>query len=177
MPTQGLPAAIIASGCALRADAPASVLAGGRESRSRPGNQNGSVVDGDPSSFVVTYDGSSAHEDWFAVTLTETVQIARVVFRHGHNFHDGGWFDTRGGKPRVQVMTRSGGAWETVGELGGYPATTATNGGGIEDGQAFECRLGRPVMAAAVRVIGVPSSGDDANQKFSSCGELEAFSE
>ena len=47
----------------------ASVLADGQESRSRQGNQNGSIIDGDPSSFVVTYDGSAAKEDWYAVTL------------------------------------------------------------------------------------------------------------
>ncbi|MGO9470668.1 MAG: glycoside hydrolase family 127 protein, partial [Isosphaeraceae bacterium] len=157
--------------------APASVLTDGRESRSRRGNQHGSVIDGDPSTFVVTYDGSSAQEDWYAVTLPEPAQIVRVVFRHGRNFHDGGWFDTHGGKPRVQVKTQSGGEWETVGELGGYPATTTANGGSIEDGQPFECRLGRPVTVLAVRVLGTPSCGDNPNQRFSSCGELEAFSE
>ena len=76
---------------------------------------------------MVTYDGTSAKEDWYAVTLPAPARIARVVFKHGQNFHDGGWFDTRGGKPRVQVQTKSGGAWETVGELAGYPATTATD--------------------------------------------------
>jgi DUF1680 family protein len=155
--------------------APASFLADGQESRSRPGNQNGSIIDGDPSSFVVTYNGSSATEDWYAVTLQAPVQIARVVFKHGHSFHDGGWFDTRRGKPHVQVRTTSNGAWETVGELGGYPATTASDNGDIADGQAFECRLARSASAVAVRVFGVPSSGDNANQNFSSCGELEAF--
>ena len=158
-------------------NAPAPVLADGRESRSRQGNQNGSIIDGDPSSFVVTYNGSAAREDWYAVTLAAPARIARVVFKHGQSFHDGGWFDTCGGKPRVQVQTRSGGPWETVGELGGYPATTATNGSDLEDGQALECRLGRSVSAVAVRVLGVPSRGDDANQAFSSCGELEAFPE
>ena len=155
----------------------ASILADGHESRSRQGNQHGSINDGAPSSFVVTYDGSSAPEDWYAVTVSEPVQIARVVFVHGHSFHDGGWFDARGGKPRVQVQKSSGGAWETVGELGAYPATTATDDGDIEDGRAFECRLGRPVKAVAVRVLGMPASGDNLNQKFSSCGELEALSE
>ncbi|HKI18575.1 MAG TPA: hypothetical protein VKA15_11875, partial [Isosphaeraceae bacterium] len=116
-------------------------------------------------------------EDWFAVTLPAPVRIARVVFKHGQSFHDGGWFDTRRGKPRVQVRTKSGGAWETVGDLGGYPATTAADGGGIEDGQAFECRLDRPLTAVAARVLGVPASGDDRNQNFSSCSELEAFSD
>ncbi len=155
----------------------ASVLADGQESRSRQGNQNGSIIDGDPASFVVTYNGSAAKEDWYAVTLAAPARIARVVFKHGQSFHDGGWFDTRGGKPQVQVQRTSSGPWETVGKLGGYPATTATDDRAIEAGQAFECRLGSAVSAVAVRVLGVPSSGDNASQKFSSCGELEAFSE
>lgn len=154
-----------------------SVLADGRESRSRQGNQNGSIIDGDPSSFVVTYDGSHAKEDWYAVTLAAPVRIGRVVFKHGQNFHDGGWFDTRGGKPQVQIQRTAGVPWETVGELRGYPATTTTDGRDIEEGHAFECRLGSSVSAVAVRVLGVPSSGDDASQRFSSCGELEAFPE
>ena len=47
----------------------------------------------------------------------------------------------------------------------------------IEEGHALECRLGRPAVAVAVRVVGVPSSGDKPNQAFSSCSELEAFSD
>ena len=115
-----------------------SLLADGEESRSRRGNQNGSIIDDDPSSFVVTFNGRPAKEDWYAVTLAQPAEIKRVVFMHGQSFHDGGWFDTRGGKPRVQVQQQKGGPWETVGELGAYPATTATERGGIEFGQPFE---------------------------------------
>ena len=63
--------ATTAFGCALgvKSANKASVLEDGRESRSRQGNQNGSIIDGDPSSVVVTYDGSTAKQDWFAVTL------------------------------------------------------------------------------------------------------------
>jgi DUF1680 family protein len=154
-----------------------SLLAGGEEGRSRLGNQNGSIVDGDPGSFVVTYDGSPAREDWYAVTLPDPARIGRVVFAHGRNFHDGGWFIASNGKPRVQVQRTKGGRWETVGELASYPATTATDPAGIQRGQSFELRLDRPVSAVAVRVIGTPSRGDNSNQAFSSCGELQAFAE
>jgi hypothetical protein len=154
----------------------ASVLADGQESRSRRGNQNGSIIDGDPWSFVVTFDGTSATADWYAVTLRSPVRIARVLFRHGENFHDGGWFDTTVDKPRIQAQMKAGGDWLTVGELAGYPDTTATENGGLTAGQAFECHLGRPVSAVALRVIGRPSSGDNSRQAFSSCAELEAFS-
>jgi DUF1680 family protein len=159
------------------ATAPLSILAEGQESRSRGGNQIGSIIDGDPASFVVTFDGGSAKEDWYAVSLPGPARIGRVVFRHGHNFHDGGWFNASAGKPRVQVKTSRDGPWQTVGELGGYPATTATDHAGIAEGQPFECRLSRPVSLVAVRVIGVPASGDDADQCFSSCAELAAFSD
>ena len=79
--------------------------------------------------------------------------MSRVVFKHGRSFHDGGWFDTRGGKPQVQSSTHPG---RTVGDCrrtGAYPATTATDNRDIEDGEAFECRLAGPAAAAAVRIL------------------------
>lgn len=152
-----------------------SLLAEGEESRSRLGNQNGSIIDGDASSFVVTYDGTMAREDWYAVTLAEPARIGRIVFTHGQNFHDGGWFDSSAGKPRVQVQRAQGAGWEAVGELASYPATTATHAAGIQRGHSFELRLERPATAVAIRVIGTPASGDNPDQAFSSCGELQAF--
>ncbi len=154
-----------------------SLLADGEESRSRRGNQPGSIIDDDPSSFVVTFNGRLAKEDWYAVALAQPAELKSVVFFHGQSFHDGGWFDTRGGKPRVQVQQKKNGSWETIGELRTYPATTATERGGIEFGQPFELHLDRPVEAVAVRVIGVPSRGDNPKQAFSSCGELQAFAD
>lgn len=154
-----------------------SLLADGEESRSRPGNQQGSIIDGDPASFAVTFDARPATEDWFAVTLPAAVNIGRVVFAHGQNFHDGGWFDVSAGKPRVQIQRAPGVPWETVGELADYPATTATSNSGLKPGQKFTLRLTASVPAIAVRVVGKPAGGDNAKQAFSSCGELEAFTE
>jgi hypothetical protein len=154
-----------------------SLLADGEESRSRQGNQNGSILDGDSASFVVTFDGKPAQEDWFAVTLPAPATISRVVFAHGKEFHDGGWFDASGGKPRVQVQRQKGGAWETVGELSDYPTTSATNNGRLKAGQQFTLRLVSPIQAVAVRVIAQPASGDNSKQAFSSCAELEAFAD
>jgi hypothetical protein len=154
-----------------------SLLADGRESRSRQGNVSGSIVDGDKTTFVVTFDGRPAREDWFAVTLAEPATIARVAFAHGQDFHDGGWFDASAGKPRLQVQRAPDGAWETVGELTGYLATTATDKAGLKPGQTFTQRLAEPVKAVAVRVLGRPACGDNPNQAFSSCAELEAFGE
>lgn len=152
-----------------------SLLSDGQESRSREGNVGGSIQDGDPDSFVVTFNGEALDEDWFAVALDKPVAIGRVVFRHGRTFHDGGWFDTSAGKPRVQVQRVKGGPWETIGALNGYPATTATRAGKLKNGQAFTLRLNQPVQAVAVRVVGKPAQGDGPAQAFSSCAELEAF--
>ena len=152
-----------------------SLLSDGEESRSRQGNVDGSINDGDPASFVVTFDQKPAKEDWFAVTLAAPVTIGRVVFVHGKNFHDGGWFDTSAGKPQVQVKREKNGAWETVGTLGDYPATTATDGRKLAPGQKFTLRLPKAVSVIAVRVVGVPACGDNPKQAFASCAELQAM--
>ena len=109
------------------------------------------------------------------MTLSEPVTSGRVVFAHGRTFHDGGWFDVTGGKPQVQIKTSAEGAWQTVGRLEGYPATTATTDARLRSGQKFTLRLASPVKAIALRVVGRPASGDNPAQALSSCGELEAF--
>ena len=83
-----------------------SLLADGEESRSRRGNQHGSIIDDDPSSIVVTFNGRPAKEDWYAVTLAQPAEIKRVVFMHGQSFEDGGWFDTRGGNRGSRFKSR-----------------------------------------------------------------------
>jgi len=152
-----------------------SLLSGGVESRSRQGNQPGSIIDGDDSSIVVTFDAKAADEDWYAVALDSPVSIKRIVFAHGRSFHDGGWFDASGSKPKIQIQQEKGGPWQTVGTLDSYPTATATNNGGLKDGQQFELTLSRPVNAVAVRIVGKPACGDNTNQAFSSCAELAAF--
>ena len=154
-----------------------NVLLDGTESRSRSGNLSGSIIDEDVQGGVVTFDGKSAAEDWFAVTLDAPVKIGCVVFSHGQSLRDGGWFDASKGKPRVQVQREKGGAWETVGELARYPATTATSNRKLKSGQSFALQLAPPANAIGIRVIGVPASGGNPEQAFSSCGELQAFAE
>lgn len=156
-----------------------SLLLDGAESRSRPGNLSGSIVDEDLASAVCTFDGKRADEDWFAVTLDHPVTARRVVFTHGKKFHNGGWFDTSAGKPRVQVRRTAGGAWETVGELADYPATTATTAADrrLTSGEmSFTLNLAAPETFVALRVVGVPACGDEPKQAFASCAELQAFS-
>lgn len=152
-----------------------NLLLDGLETRSRPGNQPGSIIDEELQSPLVTFDGQPSKEDWFAVTMDAPIMIRRVVFRHGKNFHDGGWFDASAGKPKVQIQREQGGAWETIGTLTDYPATTASSNANLKFGQAFTLQLSSPVPALAVRVFGVPACGDNPKQNFSSCAELQAF--
>ncbi|MCX6872856.1 MAG: glycoside hydrolase family 127 protein [Verrucomicrobia bacterium] len=151
------------------------LLLEGSASRSRQGNADGSINDGNVHTYVVTYDGQRAAEDWYAVTLEEPLTIVRVLYAHGKTFHDGGWFDASAGKPRIQVQTSKGGAWENAGELKDYPATTAASAGALREGDGFNCTLAAPVKVFGVRVIGKPACGDDPKQAFSSCGDLQAF--
>lgn len=151
-----------------------SLFAYAAETRSREGNQNGSIVDEDFSSFCVTFDGARQTEDWFAAALPGPVRISRVVYAHGRSFHDGGWFDTSAGKPRIQIRRTPDSAWEDVATLDAYPASVASADPGVRAGQRFEVRFA-PVNACAIRIVGVPSCGDNPAQSFSSCGELQAF--
>jgi len=154
-----------------------SLLMGGRESRSRPGNLTASITDDDPATHVVTFGGAPPAEDWFAVTLDAPATVKRIVVMHGRAFHDGGWFDASAAKPRIEVQKEKGGAWEAAGTLDDYPATTAVKPQGLKDGQAFTLRLKEPLKVFGVRVIGKPAAGDNPQTAFASCAELQAFAE
>lgn len=161
-----------ATGAPMRAAFPQSLTRAVRESRSRAGNVRGRVSDGDSNTYVVTYDGHSSAEDWYALAWSTPKRFQTVSFRHGRAFHDGGWFDASKGKPRVEIQRERGGVWEEIGRLDTYPATTAVSSADLKDGAPFELKLTQPVEAAAVRIVGVPASGDGPHQAFSSCAEL-----
>lgn len=152
-----------------------SVFAFAEERRSRQGNVIGSVTDGDSSTFVVTFDGTPQSQAWFAVSRDTPASISRIVFAHGRTFHDGGWFDSTGGKPQIQIQREKDGPWDTVARLDSYPQTTATNSRGLRDGQEFTQQLVVPQKAVALRILGKPACGDNPKQAFSSCAELQAF--
>lgn len=100
------------------------------------------------------------------------VTIDSIIFAHGQNYHDGGWFDASAGKPRLQVKKTAGGRWEDVGTIEGYPATTATDPKGLGQGQQFKQPI-PPQAVVGIRVIGVPACGDNPQQSFASCAELQ----
>lgn len=145
------------------------------ESRSRSGNVDGSIADGDPATYVVTFNNRPAEEDWYAVVRDSPARVRRIVFAHGHCFHDGGWFDASRGRPRVEVQRAREGSWEEIGELAGYPATTTSDSRGLRDGQSFTFELATPLDVYGIRVVGRPASGDNPQQAFSSCAELQGW--
>jgi uncharacterized protein len=150
-------------------------LADCQESRSRPGNLGGSITDEDEQTAVVTFDGKPGQEDWFAVSLDEPATLTRVIFVHGRTFHDGGWFDATSAKPRLEAKLTGDGEWQTIGSLEGYPNTTAANPAGLKGGERFTVDLPSAMKVWAIRVAGKPASGDNPQQAFASCGELEGF--
>lgn len=153
---------------------PGSLFSLADEYRSRAGNVGGSIADGDPATFVVTFNDERRDEDWFALDLGERVWIARARFAHGRSFHDGGWFETTRGKPRFEVRRTREGPWETVATFDDYPDAEPDKDPGLADGQAFEV-LFPEVEVHAIRVVGRPACGDTPDQNFASCADLEAF--
>jgi hypothetical protein len=142
-----------------------------RETYSRKGNVNGSIADGDATTFRVTYDGSKPAEDWFAVERSSPATVNAVTCAHGKTFHDGGWWDASKGKPRIQVRKAPNGPWEDVAVIEAYPATTATDPKRLRNGQEFVVTFA-PTKVVGIRVIGVPACGDKPGQSFASCAEL-----
>jgi hypothetical protein len=142
-----------------------------RASQSRRGNVRGSFTDGNPATYAVTFDGTKRGEDWYALQWRKPVAVRTITFRHGKTFHDGGWFDTSTSKVRVQVLRRSE-VWEDLAVFPTYPQTTATDAAGLVGGEAFEVRLPAAVRVRGVRVVGVPATGDNPTQSFSSCADL-----
>jgi len=151
-----------------------SLFSFGKESYPRKGNVKGEIADGETTTFRVTFNGRKADMDWYAVTLKKPAKVNRVVYAHGKRFHDGGWFDASAGKPKIQILRRLDNKWETVAELKSYPSTTATNHRGIREGQEFSVSF-PTVETYGIRIVGKPAHGDDPNQAFSSCAELQAF--
>ncbi|THF75256.1 hypothetical protein [Cohnella fermenti] len=154
----------------------ANVLAQATPSYSRAGNISASYLDGDLATHRVTWDGTLQSTDWYAATLEHPVTISRVIYAHGNNYADGGWFNASAGKPRIQVQTSAGGSWSDVAKLTDYPATTDGDGGGLTQGQAFEVRFD-PTAVYGVRVIGTPAHVPGTSYSFSSIGELQAFAD
>ena len=148
-----------------------ALTAFGTESWSRTGTAAGSICDERPDTFRTTFEGKAAKEDWYAVEMDKPADIGRIVFRHGKAFENGGWFDTSGGKPKIQIKKTKNGPWEALAALDSYPEFTSAKVPAIRDGEPFTLRLNQPVRAVAIRVVGRPA------RSFSSCAELAAYAQ
>jgi uncharacterized protein len=151
-----------------------NLLMDGLEIRSRKPNA-GSIIDDNLHTIASTFSNKRAPLDWFGVELESPITIGRIVFAHGQTFHDGGWFDTAAGKPRVEIKTSTNAPWAQLCELKDYPATTATDPAGLKGGEQFTCVLSQPEKIVGLRVVGKPACGDNPKQAFASCAELQAF--
>ncbi len=146
-----------------------ALTAFGTESWSRSGTGDGSICDERPDTYRTTLQGRPAKEDWYAVEVEQPITIARVVFRHGKLFENGGWFDTTEGKPQIQVKRTKTSEWETIATLDTYPDGSAKQPPPLRDGEAFTVKPNPPARAVAVRILGKPGGA------FSSCAELAAY--
>jgi len=146
-----------------------ALTAFGTETWSRTGTAAGSICDERPDTYRTTFEGKAAKEDWYAVEMDKPADIARIVFRHGKAFENGGWFDTSGGKPKIQIKKTKNGPWQDLAALDSYPEFTSAKVPAIRDGEPFTLHLNQPVRAVAIRVVGRPA------RSFSSCAELAAY--
>ncbi len=147
---------------------PVALTAFQQEAWSADGIIDGSICDERTDTFrTASSDGREGA--WFAVQLDRPEWVERIVFRHGKVMTEGGWFDTTHGKPLVQVKRKRDGAWETVGRLESYPASSGNAPPPLYDGQAFDLKLPTPIQVTAIRVLGA------AGGRFSSCAELAAY--
>jgi DUF1680 family protein len=150
---------------------PVPVTAFGIETWSRDGSVPGSICDDRPDTYRTTFEGRAAREDWYAVQMEKPAAIARVVFRHGKVFENGGWFDTSGGKPKIQIKRPGVDRWEDVGALASYPNVAPGQIPALHDGEPFTLKLQQPVRAIAIRIVGRPG------RSFSTCAELAAYTQ
>ena len=146
-----------------------------KESYSALGNIEGSIADGDASTWRVTFDGKKQSEAWFAVQRAQPAAIDTVIYAHGHCYHDGGWFDASQGKPRIQIKKTAADPWADAGTIDDYPPTTATDPKNLADQKEFRVKIA-PSSVVGIRVIGVPACGGNPRQSFASCAELQGVS-
>ncbi|MFO0893035.1 MAG: glycoside hydrolase family 127 protein [Isosphaeraceae bacterium] len=149
-----------------------SLLSQGEESRSRRGNQPGSIVDGDPSSIVVTYDGKKASEDWFAVTLAALTKVGRVRLRTGALPRRPGSIPVEGQTegPGPHGQGRPVGAGRRAGRLPAHDGRRRRGGPADSRSCSGSRSRWRPWASGSSA-----QPGDRPEQSFSSCGELLAF--
>jgi DUF1680 family protein len=121
--------------------------------------------------------GDRGRTAWFTVEMDAPVRARRFSFAHGEITSTGGWFDCTDGAPQVQIKASATSPWATIGRLGGYPAATALDPRGLDNGwdhRAYSLVLENEVELSAVRVIG-RAAGRPGTEAIVTCAELAAF--
>ena len=136
------------------------------------GNRKGSITDENTETLTDTFNNRLQHKAWFEVEYDPPIRGRYILFCHGKNFHNGGWFDTSEGKPEVWIAEKPGDELKKVGVLTQYPETTARDHGNLKNEKGCLLKLQKLTKASRVRVTGKPSCGDDPSQSFASCSEL-----
>lgn len=132
----------------------------------------GELADYDDFSFASTERGEGEHA--FELVADEPVTFSRVRFVHGRSLVHGGWFDSSIARPVIQVRSAEGAEWRTVARLAGYPATTASDDGGLRAGCSFDVEI-PPATAVGLRVVGVGSYGEYPPGRFVTCAGIQAY--
>jgi len=161
-----------------------NLLLGGQAVASGPASNEGKsaqedvdAINDDNALSVATVGSAPPGENvWFAVTLRAPAAVRRIAFTQGRTERNTGWFDASAGPPRGEIQPTANGAWESLGGLADYPATTNTSSAGLVRGQPFQLRLPEPISVTAVRLIGVPA-GRTPGRTSVTCGELAAFAQ
>ena len=137
-------------------NATTTLMADAHESRSRQGNQNGSIIDGDPGSFVVTYDGTAAKEDWYAVTIPRRRRSLASCSSTARASMTAAGLTRMAANPRCrfngprEVRGRRSASWADIRPR--RPPTAVIS----RTARRLNVVLAHPVSGVAVRVLGVP---------------------
>jgi hypothetical protein len=75
----------------------------------------------------------------------------------------------------LEIRASADGPWEAIGELPGYPPTTAEEPAGLRGGERFTTLLTPPRTLVGVRVRGRGSCGQYPPARYATCGEISAF--
>ena len=179
-PTRGPAAGPTASGCGPRGSSPRRTCRSWPTARRAAPGWATRTARSSTATRAASWSPSTAksrEEDWYAVTLPRRRRSPASSSRTARISTTAAGSTPRGGKPRVQVQRSREGMGD--GRRARRPIrrrprpTPPTSSPGSRSSSGSSS----PVSAVAVRVIGVPSSGDNPDQAFSSCGELQAFAD
>ncbi len=157
-----------------RLTAPANSPEVSSQEASVMGNIAQSITDGDFNTLISTWNNTMQRNAWFQVKYDPPIQASVIIFGHGRNYFNGGWFDTTNGLPEIWISSTPGEPLRKIIELSEYPRTTTASPGDLHNGQEIRIQLPQKITISKLRVTGVPSKGNNVSESFASCSELRA---